>query len=188
GRKAPFNYDVSKGFSFDDDVRAFVRAVLKKSSIIGVRGKITGDYLKYLGFEPEKDFTVIGCPSMYLYGRNLTLRDVQLDNNSRVSLNTSNIASDTSMDFLLKVANRYKNYYFIPQSYNELIMNYFGFGEIANVAPNFPQNIGSKFYKEGRVKYFLNAPTWFEFMKNTSLSIGGRLHGNIVATINGTPS
>lgn len=188
GVKAPFGYDITKGFDYDNDVKDFVEAVLEKSSIIGLRGQITGDYLEHLGFTPEKDFTVIGCPSMYTFGRDIKLKEINLNSESLVSLNASNIATQETMLFLDKVSEQFKNYYFIPQSYLEFTLNYFGTGAVKNVVENFPQNISSKYYSEGRVKYFLNAPTWFDFMKKIDLSIGTRLHGNIVATINGTPS
>ena len=188
GVRAPFGYDIKNGFSYDDDVRAFVQAVLEKSSIIGLRGQITANYLEYLGFVPEKDFTVIGCPSMYTFGREIKLREVSLNQNSQVYLNAGDITTQETMLFLDRVSNRFKNYYFIPQVYQEFVLNYLGIGTVENVVPNFPQNIASKYYAEGRVKYFLNASTWFDYMKQTSLSIGTRLHGNIVATINGTPS
>lgn len=188
GLKAPYNYDVKKGFKFDKEVKDFVSAVLEKSNIIGLRGQITADYLTYLGFIPEKDFTVIGCPSMYAFGRELNLKQVELQENSLISINASNIATEKTMTFLNEVAVKHPNYYFVPQSYKEFLLNYFGFGSIENVVHNFPKNLGSKFYSDGKVKFFLNTTTWFKFMKKASLSIGTRLHGNIVATINGTPS
>lgn len=188
GLKAPYNYDVKRGFNFDEDVIDFMKAVLEKSNKVGLRGQLTADYLESLGFQAEKDFTVIGCPSMYTFGRNIKLKEVSLNRDSLISVNASNIVTDNVMEFLIGISNKYNNYYFIPQSYRELLLNYFGFDRINNVVENFPKDIASKFYKEGRVKYFLNAPTWFDYMKETNLSIGTRLHGNIVATINGTPS
>src|SRR5699024_4340902 len=69
GIKAPVNKNVKDGFSFDKEVKEFVKAVLKRSNIVGVRGQITADYLSYLGFVEGVDHTVIGCPSMYAFGR-----------------------------------------------------------------------------------------------------------------------
>lgn len=127
--------------------------------------------------------------SLYVYiWKKINLKKIELSESSSISINASNIASENAMNFLNEISLKYKKYHFIPQSYQELLLNYFGFGEIGNVPYNFPRNIGSKFYKEGKVKYFLNAKSWFDYMKDIDISIGTRLHGNIVATINGTPS
>ena len=39
-----------------------------------------------------------------------------------------------------------------------------------------------------RVRFFLNAQTWIDFLKEADFSFGARLHGNITATLAGTPS
>lgn len=56
-------------YNFNNDVKEFMNAVLEKSAIVGVRGQITADYLSHLGFCEDKDFMVIGCPSLYSYGK-----------------------------------------------------------------------------------------------------------------------
>lgn len=188
GLRADYGYDVRQGFKFDAAVRAFMSAVLKKSAMVGLRGQITGDYLAHLGFTPEQDFTVIGCPSMYTFGRSLKLREVNLTPDSLVSLNAGSVVSQSAMDFLIRVADERPNYCFVPQTYREMLLNYFGMGELSEGPSSFPKDIDSKFYREGRVKFFLNAQSWFDYMRGVSLSIGARLHGNVVATINGTPS
>ena len=69
GLQADSAADIQQGFPFDDSTRAFVDAVLDHSALLGLRGKLTGEYLKKLGYSPERHFTVIGCPSMYSRGR-----------------------------------------------------------------------------------------------------------------------
>ena len=49
-------------------VRDFVSAVLDRAPSIGVRGEMTCDYLRGLGY---RDVEVIGCPSMFLNGDRL---------------------------------------------------------------------------------------------------------------------
>lgn len=39
-----------------------------------------------------------------------------------------------------------------------------------------------------RVRFFLNVPTWLDFLRQADLSFGARLHGNIAAVLSGTPS
>lgn len=46
GLRANYEPQLDEGFTFDEDVTNFVKAVLEKSAQIGVRGQITADYLK----------------------------------------------------------------------------------------------------------------------------------------------
>ncbi|MCI4170884.1 polysaccharide pyruvyl transferase family protein, partial [Bacillus spizizenii] len=69
GLRAPFAPKLNEGFPIDQDVKAFVSAVLERSNMIGVRVEITAKYLSRLGFREGIDHTVIGCPSMYAYVR-----------------------------------------------------------------------------------------------------------------------
>lgn len=64
--------NATKGFSFDETVIRFLKAVADKSVYIGVRGQATYDYLSYLGFRDQT--RIIGCPSMYMYGGGITLQ------------------------------------------------------------------------------------------------------------------
>ena len=49
-------------------MKAFVRAVLDHGPSIGVRGELTAEYLRSLGF---RDVEVVGCPSMFAWGPDL---------------------------------------------------------------------------------------------------------------------
>lgn len=188
GIRAPFEPKLNEGYAFDKDVKDFVAAVLNKSQMLGLRGQITSDYLTRLGFKAGEEHRVIGCPSMYTFGRKIKIRDVKLDNNSKLSINASNVSADSAMDFLNKISYDYPNHCFVPQVYPELFLGYVGGPSLAHTAENYPYSILSDYYQSGKVKFFLNAPSWFEYMGKIDLSIGTRLHGNIVATINGTPN
>ena len=74
GHRASYEPDLSEKRKFDDTVKNFVKSALNKSSCIGVRGEITGKYLQKLGFMENKDYMVIGCPSMYSYGLHINQR------------------------------------------------------------------------------------------------------------------
>ena len=86
GLQAPIPYESGANRAWDDSVKAFVRAVLDRSPSIGVRGEYTQDYLNQLGF---KDVEVIGCPSMFLHGDQLTVtkRTPTLERDARVAIN-----------------------------------------------------------------------------------------------------
>lgn len=187
GLRAPFEPKLNEGFSFDEDVKNFVDAVLEKSNMIGVRGQITADYLTKLGYKAERDLTVIGCPSMYTFGRQLNIRDLNLDANSRVCVNSSRLSPDNVLDFIDRSKNEFSNYVFIPQWMKELELTYSGISELKYVS-NYPSNRNHEIYKNNNVRFFLNAPSWLKFMKESDFSFGARLHGNVTATIAGTPS
>ncbi len=188
GLRAPFEPKLNEGFSFDEDVKAFVSAVLEKSNMIGLRGEITSKYLSRLGFREGIDHTVIGCPSMYAFGRELNIRKTNITKDSIVSVNSSKLSQKNVLDFITRSLEDYPNHYFIPQWMKELVLTYVGAPSLEDSSDNYPVNMSDSLYKNNRVRFFLNVPTWLDFLKQADLSFGARLHGNITATIAGTPS
>lgn len=60
GVRAAQGVDAKKlSFPFDNVVKEFVTAVLEKSTIVGLRGHITAQYLSNLGFTEGEDYMVI---------------------------------------------------------------------------------------------------------------------------------
>lgn len=187
GLRASFEPNLDKGFPFDNAVIEFVKAVLNRSSIIGVRGEITAKYLSKLGFKEGVDHTVIGCPSMYTFGRELKIRDTNITTDSKIAVNSSMLSPDNVLKFISRSMKEYNNHYFIPQWMKEMILVYTGTGKLKEDA-NYPTKMSDEVYMRGRVPFFLNAKTWIDFLRDVDLSFGARLHGNITATIAGTPS
>ncbi|KQL57043.1 MULTISPECIES: polysaccharide pyruvyl transferase family protein [Bacillaceae] len=187
GLRAPFEPKLDEGFPFDKAVKDFVSAVLSKSSMIGVRGEITAKYLSKLGFKEGTDHIVIGCPSMYSFGRDLNIRETNITPNSKISVNSSMLSPENVLSFIDRSMKEYPNHYFIPQWMKEKILVYTG---VSSLKENkyYPTSMKDDVYKNGRVPFFLNAQTWIDFLKNVDFSFGARLHGNITATIAGTPS
>lgn len=188
GLRAPFEPKLNEGFPFDEDVKAFVSAVLERSNMIGVRGEITAKYLSRLGFREGIDHTVIGCPSMYAFGRELKIRETNITPESMVTVNSSRLSPKHVLDFITKSMKEFPNHYFIPQWRKEMILTYAGAPALAKPADNYPVSMEDPAYKNDRVRFFLNVPTWLDFLRQADLSFGARLHGNIAATIAGTPS
>ncbi|MBC2186155.1 polysaccharide pyruvyl transferase family protein [Listeria sp. FSL L7-0253] len=188
GLRANYEPQLDEGFAFDEDVTNFVKAVLEKSAQIGVRGQITADYLKKLGFNDDLDFRVIGCPSLYTFGREIKIRDLHLTHQSSIAINASPTSSETAIQFLNNLITTYKDYHFIPQHLDEFHLMYAGGPDITSDIKGYPTNIEHKYYQEGRVKYFTSMPSWYDFVKNIDFSIGSRLHGNVIPTIVGTPN
>lgn len=191
GLRAPFEPDLDKGFPFDDEVKEFMNAVLEKSSIVGVRGQITADYLTKLGYIEGKHHMVIGCPSMYMFGRDLNIRDTKITKDSLVCVNNSIISPENVLNFIEKSTLEFKNSYFIPQRLDELKMEYFGI-PISNRKYhnklNYPSSDNHHLYKEDRVRFFVNFREWNRFLSKADFCFGARMHGNISSVVSGTPS
>lgn len=188
GLRAPFEPKLDEGFPFDEDVKAFVSAVLEKSPTIGLRGEITSKYLSRLGFKEGSEHIVIGCPSMYTFGRELNIRDTEIDKESMICVNSSKLSPDNVLDFIGRGMDEFPNHYFIPQWRKEMHLVYAGFPTVGKDSDNYPVKMSDKVYMNDRVRYFLNVPTWLGFLQKADLSFGARLHGNVTATIAGTPS
>ncbi|MDN6166884.1 MAG: polysaccharide pyruvyl transferase family protein [Staphylococcus equorum] len=192
GMAFPYEPNVKQERPFDDDVKQFVSAVLEKSNILGLRGQITSDYLSYLGFKEGTDHMVIGCPSMYTFGDNIKIRDIELDDSSSISMNMTPTADSKVLKFLSSLAGQYKNLEFTPQDLDEMILTYSGTpflgAAINSKIDNYPNSLNSELYKNNQVKFFLSAPSWIKHMGTIDLSIGTRLHGNVAPILAGTPS
>lgn len=188
GLRSPYEPDFSKPFPFDEDVKAFVSAVLEKSSIVGVRGQITADYLSHLGFKEGTDHVAIGCPSLYTNGEALSIRPAAITKDSCVCINSSPTSPDSIHEFLHSVTQEFPNWHYMPQVRSELRILYTGAAYRVKTNPLFPTKITDEAYRSGRSQFFLNTSTWISYLSHADLSIGSRLHGNIAALLAGTPN
>ena len=187
GVQAEYEPDFSQPREYDKVAKEFVKAVLEKSSCIGVRGAITGKYLESLGFVEDKDFMVIGCPSMYSRGNRLHTRQPDLKKDSMVCFN-SNVSSPVpARKFVKQKMQEFENYYFIGQVERELRSIYVGAPYDFVKEYNF-HNVTEPIYQDGRLRFFCNVPKWVSFMQQADLSFGLRLHGNIAAVLADTPA
>ena len=173
-------------------VQAFMKAVLEKSAIVGLRGEFTADYLRQLGFREEKDFTVIGCPSMYLYGKDLPRRDVQeLTPDSSVSTNAKISLSQKFHDFMYRSREAIPNYHYVPQVIEEIRRMYvncpYREGFVKKIPKHFPAAYDDPLYRQGKGISFVNVPSWLEYLSKKDFSFGSRIHGNIASILSGTP-
>lgn len=173
-------------FPHDNTVKAFISAVLEKSNMVGLRGNITAQYLTNLGFKEGRDHMAIGCPSMYTYGENLKIRPVEVTENMFISTNRSKPAPKNVLRYINGLHKTYTNTSFIPQGLDEFKLLYSG--RPSFVIPDYPSKITDIGYADGNSKFFVNATDWIEHLRKKDFSFGTKLHGNITATIAGTPS
>lgn len=197
GMRSSYDGVLESNFVFDESARMFLKAVLNKSAMIGIRGGITGSYLQRLGFKEDRDFKVIGCPSMYTFGRELPQRSLQLDSNgmlpesTRLAVNMSTLTPENVLQFLFDQIERFPDHYCIEQGEAELRMLYYGVNYITNKKDEntlLPLTVSHPLLKEDRYRFFVNVATWFRFLRERDLSVGGKLHGNVAAVISGCPA
>ena len=188
--------DIHEHHRFDEPSRELIRAVLEKSPMIALRGETTGEYVEHLGFVPEKDFTVTGCPSMYYYGPVLPeVKKLHLSPESRVNLNCKITLPQKIHDYMNKVCDEIPDHFYIPQNTYELRFMFqykmFAFRGPKNEVPipaGYPASFEHRLYQENRVRGFVSLKAWMDFLSQGDLNFGTRIHGNITAVLSGIPA
>jgi Polysaccharide pyruvyl transferase len=168
-------------------VRAFVDAVLDRSPSIGVRGELTADYLRGLGY---RDVEVIGCPSLFLHGDRLRVekRRAALGPDARIAINVSPYVKATGPIVMHHLA-RYADLAYVAQDRDTLELLLWGRGdEDVPAAEPRPIHLAHPLFRQGKVRFFVDPWPWFDFLRGMDFSFGTRIHGNIAALIAGTPA
>ncbi|KAA8375838.1 polysaccharide pyruvyl transferase family protein [Leuconostoc carnosum] len=182
----------------NEAVRRFGAEVLKHSASIGVRGRITKDYLMGLGFA-ESDVDIIGDPSIRFFGGkfNTELREYKaFDPKFKIAVNyTPSRYNKKWGELINSIFDNYDNSFAILQDtyeFHPLKWKYEGLllPEVpASVKKaNIPVMSGSKIHKENRARFFTDPKSWFTSLATFDFSIGTRIHGNIAAILSGTPA
>ena len=195
GLQADSAADIERGFPFDDSARAFIDAVLDHSAMLGLRGELTGEYLKKLGYVPERHFTVIGCPSMYSRGAHLVAPQPKpLDADAPVSINYRKEQPENLFRFMKRAELEFPRYRLLFQRVEEMSMLYYGlpiryeYRRGQDDTGLYPTRRSDPEIRGGHAVGFANAHAWIQFMAQQRLSIGCRIHGNIAAVLAGTPA
>lgn len=188
--------DTKDSYVFDDAVKEFCNAVLEKSQVIGLRGEFTAKYLKRLGYTEEKDFTVIGCPSMYLYGESLPFpKELNLTKDSRINLNCKASLPKKIHVYQNNIRKQIPNHFYVVQNLYEFQTMFTGRSLLQTAAAklkkthkDYPIDYSHPLYRENRVRGFVSAKAWLDFIKKGDLNFGTRIHGNIVGVLSGLPT
>lgn len=185
GVRDSYEPDLTESKPFDDDVRAFVSAVLDKSAMLGLRGEITSRYLTHLGFVEGTHHTPIGCPSMYTFGDRMKIRELSLHRDSTIAYNSSRKTPGKVRNFIENNIAKYPLHYFVGQENYDLALAYIG--KPTKPLAAYPYSLEHPDYMNNRAKFFINIPTWLEFAREMDFSFGTRLHGTVMSMLAGTP-
>ncbi|MGW3241732.1 polysaccharide pyruvyl transferase family protein [Streptomyces sp. NPDC001070] len=190
GAQADVKYNTARLDGIQPQVKRFVSAVLDRSATIGVRGECTESYLKGLGF---RDVEVIGCPSMFLDGDRFTVerKAAAIGPESRIAINGSHSAlrvghTGALMDTAFRT---YPNLTYIAQNLTDAELLYWGdVSEAAGVHRPYPAHRTHAWFRENKVRIYLDPVPWIDDLRAYDFSFGGRIHGNIAALLAGTPA
>lgn len=176
-----------------------VEIIAERSPSIGVRGYYTAEVLSAHGIA---NVEVLGCPS--LYTRRLppsAIETSSLAPDNLISVNfsrrvSSHAFSQASLcnveNEIFRIALEHKSQFIIQDEIEEAnvylghataaqkksVTDYFNKFEPVSVITYFSNNS----------KYFTSFDEWSESLSKCRLSLGSRLHGNLVALLNGIPA
>ncbi|MBC7631430.1 polysaccharide pyruvyl transferase family protein [Aeromicrobium sp.] len=169
-------------------VKRFVGRVLDRSASIGVRGEFTKSYLVKLGF-PERSIDIIGCPSLFLHGRDFTVdkTTATIGIDSPLALNLTPEVHGIGA-FATAQAERHPHLTYIGQDAHDLRLLLWGtpFPHVHD--PLVPVHMNHPLYQSDRMRLFLDTWTWYDFMATQDFAYGTRFHGNVAALLGGTPA
>lgn len=173
----------------DAAAKRFLSAVLDKSAQIGLRGETTACYLERLGFVRDRHFTVVGCPSLYGAGPDLSVPPWP-DAPRTMAFGLNVRAGEAVNRFLFDSARAVPDRFCVSQNWFEFV-NYF-------LAPRVPRDETHRTpwcrdmvvsaLRDGSYRYFHNLNSWKRCLRACDCSASCRIHGTILALLCGVPS
>lgn len=188
GAQSSLDYDLEPLRPLDESVRRFAAAVLDRAPSIGVRGELTQRYLNHLGF---KDVEVIGCPSLFRYGRALSVEKgaPTLDVNAKIGMSVTGKTMNDLGRIVMDNYERYPNLTYIAQDIPDLDLMYWGDTSLeGGKHRDMPDDRSHPLFQENRVRLHVDPITWIREMSDHDFVFGTRIHGNIAALLGGTPA
>jgi hypothetical protein len=190
GAQAGLDYKAERLRPMERSVRDFVSAVLDRSASIGVRGEFTEQYLKGLGF---RDVETIGCPSMFMYGKELAVekRAETLTAGSRIAINGSHSAvrSQGLGRLISRTHTHYPHLRYIGQNLSDAMqLHWRDLSHPNGRITAMPTHPDHPMYQEDKVRVYVDPVTWIDDLRDFDFSFGSRIHGNIAALLAGTPA
>ncbi|MFE5400658.1 polysaccharide pyruvyl transferase family protein [Streptomyces sp. NPDC056580] len=191
GAQTGVGYDAARLKRIEPTVRDFCSAVLERSASIGVRGEFTEQYLRDMGF---KDVEVIGCPSLFMNGRELDVRKgaAGLTAESRIAINGSHsaVGKQGLGRVIDRTHERYPNLRFIGQNLSDARQLHWRdlSDPVAARVTAMPTHPDHPMYREDKVRVYVDPITWIDELRPFDFSFGSRIHGNIAALLAGTPA
>lgn len=177
--------------NIETESKNFIDAVYKSGGEFSLRGYYTKEFFRLQGFN---DAVVTGCPSFYQKGRQLSISNDKVEKSDlRIALNGRR-CQFYNHNFK-KIINEIETSYYLDQDeflnqlYNKFFFDSVKFPKRKGVLRAIPL-YALKMIHEKRFFLFYDLVTRFSFFKEKGInfSYGSRIHGNIMAMLNGIPA
>ncbi|WP_407561305.1 polysaccharide pyruvyl transferase family protein [Streptomyces sp. 184] len=191
GAQVGADYDTERLKSIEPSVKRFMKAVLKRSASVGVRGELTAGYLKGLGF---KDVDIIGCPSMFLHGDTfpeIRRPEAGITDASRIAINVSPDAVRVGPIAAIaqRAYERFDDLTYYAQNLTDAEMLLWGDTSAERgLTPELPTLAAHSLVRDGRTRVPTDPYGWLAELREHDFAFGTRIHGNIAALLAGTPA
>lgn len=196
GLRAALHEAVNEKKPFDENVKAFVRAVLEKSECLGLRGERTARYLENMGFKEDRDYRVIGCPSLCMahVGKGIKIKELDFDSNSRIALNANDLAPENVSNMYRRIVEEYDNSVVVQQRITEIIDIYidkyseYGKNLFRIDGSLYGKDIYARLKKDNRLYGPANIYDWIRRLCDFDVCVNTRFHGTVASLMAGVPS
>ncbi|WBB62950.1 polysaccharide pyruvyl transferase family protein [Streptomyces sp. WMMC500] len=191
GAQVGADYDTERLQAIDPSVKRFMKAVLKRSASVGVRGELTAGYLNGLGF---KDVDIIGCPSMFLYGDTfpeIRKTDAGITDASRIALNVSPDAARVGPIAAIaqRAYERFDDLAYYAQNLTDAELLLWGDTSAEKgLTPELPTAAAHGLLRDDKTRVPTDPYGWMAELREYDFAFGTRIHGNIAALLAGTPA
>lgn len=173
--------------SIRENAFKYIKAILDGGGKLGLRGYFTADVLKKLGFS-QNDFSVIGCPSLYMHGPNLNININGNFNDQFTAINGFRAWNSKSCQEFLK---KNQTSFFVCQDefykllYNNRNYDWKEFQYLADSDEKWLQR-----FLHNQIALYCDFPSWIRDLRErgVSFSLGCRIHGNVVPLLAGIPA
>ena len=189
GAQSDNNYSLEYLKNIKITCQNYIKSILNTGGKIGLRGYFSAEVMNNLGFSKD-DYSVIGCPSLFMKGKNLKINQTKLDSEKDLITAVNGFRAWNNF-FCGKYLNENTKSIFICQEefykllYMDKNFDWKEFQYLADIREHW-----YKAYKNNQIKLYCDFPTWFNDLKNLNInfSYGCRIHGNIVPILAGIPA
>ena len=164
---------------------AFIEQLSIPTTIVGIGAQLSLDDLDTA--PGDEHVEIIGCPSIYLNGPDLTVRDERstpIADEDPIAVSMSPLTAPWFETYVDAFADRHPQMTYVGQTHHDFAMLQWG----RHRQPEMGIDRDHRLYAEDRTRMFLDSGSWMRFLATQRFAFGTRIHGNVAAVLAGTPA